>query len=155
MAACPCGSEASLSACCGRFVFAGAWPTTPEELMRARYTAYARRELDFLSASQAPESRASLDRAGMQRWAERCHWEQLRVVRVVDGMPGDAEGFVEFRARYLEDGRVCEHHELSRFRRHRGRWYYCEGSTPQAAQIGRNDPCGCGSGRKAKRCCGG
>lgn len=121
--------------------------------MRARYTAYARRELGFLVASQAPESRVGLDQAAMQSWAQRCTWQSLQVIAV--SADSADEAFVEFRARYLEDGQAREHHERSRFRRHRGRWYYCEGSPPAARAPGRNQRCACGSGRKTKHCCGG
>ncbi|MBK0365596.1 SEC-C domain-containing protein [Salmonella enterica] len=30
-------------------------------------------------------------------------------------------------------------------------WYYIDGTRPQ---LGRNDPCPCGSGKKFKKCCG-
>jgi SEC-C motif-containing protein len=52
------------------------------------------------------------------------------------------------------------HRECSRFRRHDGRWYYVAGTHVRepvrvTAEIGRNDPCPCGSGMKYKRCHGG
>ena len=40
------------------------------------------------------------------------------------------------------------------------RWYFVEGGKPKGktvvkgAQVGRNDPCTCGSGKKYKKCCG-
>ncbi len=37
---CPCGSGRDYAACCGRFHEGLAWPETPEELMRSRYSAF-------------------------------------------------------------------------------------------------------------------
>jgi len=81
---------------------------------------------------------------------------------------------VEFTARYKAQGKVLEHHEVSKFRKAEGRWFFVDGDShvheegkghehhrqPQAPvvrdtpKLGRNDPCGCGSGKKFKKCCG-
>ena len=49
---CPCGSGASLAACCGP-VIAGGPARTAEALMRSRYTAYALRDLDHIERTLA------------------------------------------------------------------------------------------------------
>lgn len=46
--ACPCGSGQSYKACCRPFHDGTATPETPELLMRARYSAYARGVPDFV-----------------------------------------------------------------------------------------------------------
>ena len=45
----------------------------------------------------------------------------------VGGRADDHEGIVEFRATYLEAGRVGVLHERSRFVREADRWYYLDG----------------------------
>jgi len=70
-------------------------------------------------------------------------------------------GTVEFVARYEEGGTEREHRERARFSKIDGVWYFDQrrSSAPRLekdrdAQVGRNEPCPCGSGRKFKKCCG-
>ena len=41
-----------------------------------------------------------------------------------------AEGTVEFRAHSVRDGRAGTQHEISRFVRENGRWFYLDGISP-------------------------
>ena len=45
---CPCGSGRDYSACCEPIIKGTSLATTAEELMRARYTAYEKQEIDFI-----------------------------------------------------------------------------------------------------------
>ena len=59
---CPCGSPRSFDSCCGPFHSGGERnPPTAEALMRSRYTAYARADIDYIARTLAPESRGDLD----------------------------------------------------------------------------------------------
>ncbi|EAX7120348.1 hypothetical protein AIW16_22500, partial [Salmonella enterica] len=60
-------------------------------------------------------------------------------------------GYVSFIARFSEQGKTGAIIERSRFIKENGQWYYIDGTRPQ---LGRNDPCPCGSGKKFKKCCG-
>ncbi len=65
---------------------------------------------------------------------------------------------VEFRAGYQASGGTVVHHEVARFEKEDGAWYYLDGDmvSPQPVRvekIGRNAPCPCGSGKKYKKCC--
>ncbi|MEW8683176.1 MAG: YchJ family metal-binding protein, partial [Candidatus Thiodiazotropha endolucinida] len=71
------------------------------------------------------------------------------------------EASVEFIATYKEGGMVRPHHEISRFLKQDGVWYFVDGQlvAPKTEKrhqpkVGRNDPCPCGSGKKYKKCCG-
>lgn len=158
MTACPCGSGAAFESCCGPLL-AGTPAASPEALMRARYTAFTRNDVDFLEASLAPEIRGEFDRADAEAWAKSSAWQSLEVRHTALSDDG-AEGSVEFVARYRYQGKPLAHHELAVFRRDEGRWYYVDGTiNPKpaqrvAAKVGRNDPCPCGSGKKFKKCCG-
>ena len=159
MSSCPCGSGAEFENCCGPLL-GGAPAATPEALMRSRYTAFVRKDLDHIEATQTqdPEEEA-FDRKGAEEMANTVTWTGLQILST-GGADTDDTGTVEFAARFKQGGQVQLHHELASFRRQDGRWIYVDGiinpkSEPRkAAKVGRNDPCPCGSGKKYKKCCG-
>jgi SEC-C motif-containing protein len=129
--------------------------------MRARYSAYVERQIDFLGDTLHPGHRADWDRDATRKWAEQSTWQGLEIRHTEAGGEQDEEGRVEFLARFEEDGVARLHHENSLFQRQGGRWYYVSGDLPKPAtlrnaepKVGRNDPCPCGSGKKYKKCCG-
>ena len=159
MSSCPCGSGADYAACCEPVIAGRKAAETAEELMRARYAAHARAEIDFLYESTHSEHRTGYDHKGTRRWAEQSDWQGLEVLGTTAGGPQDEQGEVEFIARYRDKEGVHRHHERAQFRRQDGRWVFTEGEMVKGAplssnKVGRNDPCPCGSGRKYKKCCG-
>ncbi|HOX25619.1 MAG TPA: YchJ family protein [Candidatus Krumholzibacteria bacterium] len=158
---CPCGSGRQHEVCC-RPIIAGEQPApTAEALMRARYSAYALAEVDFLLESLHPDHRADHDPEGVRKWATGSEWHGLEILGAELGGADDATGRVEFACEYTYEGERRRHHEHASFERHEGRWYFVSGepvkSRPfvrEAPKVGRNDPCPCGSGKKYKKCCG-
>jgi SEC-C motif domain protein len=118
---CPCGSGLPLHDCCGRYLEDRAAPDTAEQLMRSRYTAYVLGAEDYLRrtwhASTRPAERIVDDTP--------VTWLGLDVRRVDTAL--DATATVEFVARYRVHGRAARLHEISRFVREAGRWYYVDG----------------------------
>lgn len=125
---CPCGTGQPYSACCGVF-HAGAAAATAEQLMRSRYSAYALKRLDYLYATHHPKKRPA-SAEDLRPWAERATFIRLEVRAVQLGAPTDAIGKVEFRAHFREAGQNHVMHEISRFRRWKGRWVYYDGQPP-------------------------
>ena len=125
MPTCPCGSP-DYDRCCGRFHH-GAAPETAEQLMRSRYSAYVLGLGDYLVATWHPDTRpADIDVASAEAKATR--WLGLDVKRHV--ADGDS-AVVEFVARYRIGGGSAQRlHEISRFERIDGRWYYRDGQFP-------------------------
>ena len=125
MSACPCGSSDS-ARCCGRF-HDGVVPETAEQLMRSRYSAYVLGLGDYLAATWHPETRPSvIDVDGTD--AKATKWLGLDVKRHV---PDGDRALVEFVARYRVGGASARRlHEVSRFERIDGRWYYIDGQFP-------------------------
>lgn len=117
---CPCGHGADYAHCCAP-LHGGAPAATAEALMRSRYSAYALGRADYLLASWHSDTRPS---------AEELHtppptWLGLEVKRHTQD--GD-HATVEFVARLRHGGgRAQRMHELSRFVREDGRWYYVDG----------------------------
>ncbi|HEY9557291.1 MAG TPA: YchJ family metal-binding protein [Acidimicrobiales bacterium] len=117
--ACPCGSGAPLTTCCGPIVSGDRAAPTAERLMRSRFTAFALQDEAHLLRSWHPSTRpATVQLVSGQRWTG------LEVLATIGGEMLDKEGDVEFRATYERRGRPGTLHELSRFVRHEGLWAY-------------------------------
>lgn len=150
---CPCGQTRPYGECCGPLHRGDRAATTAEELMRSRYAAFCRGEVDYLIRTWHPDQRSGLSRRSLEETCKGTRWQGLRILDVVPGGPTDDTGVVEFEARY--EGGVL--HERSRFVREMGLWYYVDGTTTERAAAraqGRNELCACGSRKKFKRCCG-
>ena len=158
---CPCGNLKPLAACCGPYHAGKAVAPTAEALMRARYTAYATGRVDFVEATLAPESRKDFDREASKKWATDSVWKGLEIVATKGGMAKDSEGVVNFVARFGQGDKDYEHREIATFRKEAGVWLFVDGQSPKPVtmvktgpDLGRNDPCHCGSGKKFKKCHG-
>lgn len=159
MTTCPCGSGSNYQDCCEPVITGTRVAATAEELMRARYSAHEKVEVDFLYASTHPDYRANYDHKGTRTWAEKSEWLGLEIIGTTNGGTLDDSGNVEFIARFRDKGIIRSHHEKGQFTRMDDCWLFTEGvmvkSPPlSVTKIGRNDPCHCGSGKKYKKCCG-
>lgn len=124
---CPCGSSVEYTACCGQYHQGAAKAPTAEALMRSRYAAYVRGEIDYLIATTHPTKRSKDLRSAYQTTSESIQWLQLQVLNTFQGGESDKTGKVEFSATYMQDGQNSVHHEHSRFKRHAGDWHYLDG----------------------------
>ena len=119
---CYCGLQAAFSNCCGRYIVAGDVAQSAEQLMRSRYSAYVECDESYLLASWHPETRPS-----RVRFDSKQRWLGLKIKSTTAGASEDASGTVEFVARFKVDGKGHRLHEVSRFEKIDGRWYYLEG----------------------------
>ena len=153
---CPCCSLRNFDDCCGPIIQGIAAPTA-EALMRSRYTAFAIRKLDHVERTHAPEVYDDFNRAEAERLAGECEWLGLEIRRATEtGDTAEIEYVIKFRREQQIVAKVA----LSRFRRDAGEWLYVDSDMGPRAEplrvvkVGRNDPCPCNSGKKAKKCCG-
>ncbi|TDD14181.1 YchJ family protein [Nonomuraea diastatica] len=116
---CPCGLPTPYQDCCGRFHRGEAAAATAEQLMRSRFSAFAKGDEAYLLRTWHPSARPA--RLGPDR---KMRWVRLEVLESTGGSVVHAEGTVRFRAHYVERGRVGEQEEHSRFVRYDGRWVY-------------------------------
>jgi len=158
---CPCASGKPFDSCCGPYLSGKAAAPTAEALMRARYSSYATGRIDFVEKTHAPESRADFNRKASEKWAKESVWKGLSVIAVKDGLESHDTGVVSFTARFTSGGQDYEHREIASFRKDGGTWYFVDGKSPKPdtfvktePELGRNDPCHCGSGKKFKKCHG-
>ncbi|MEK6708254.1 MAG: YchJ family metal-binding protein [Pseudomonadota bacterium] len=121
---CPCGNgNKEYADCCGRYLDGGEAAATAEALMCSRYTAYTLGREDYLLATWHHSTRP----AALELTSEpRSQWLGLEVQRHEQPQPDHA--VVEFVARYKVGGRAHRLHEISRFVREAGRWFYVDGT---------------------------
>jgi SEC-C motif domain protein len=123
--ACPCGKlnaskkPLAFANCCGRYL--NDFDNTPapdaESLMRSRYSAFVLKPADYLLATWHTTTRpADISTDDATKWLGL----EVRRHVVIDAEHAQ----VEFVARYRIAGRGARIHELSRFVRVEGRWYY-------------------------------
>ncbi len=149
---CPCGSTLEYDQCFGPLL-AGGLPASPEALMRSRYTAFTKGDIDYLVTTLAPDALEDFSREDSETWAKQAQWLGLEIRKA----EGDQ---VEFVAKFRMGGKTHAHHEQATFAQVDGAWKYLDGKIdPKPPQrivksVGRNDPCPCGSGKKYKKCCG-
>ena len=158
---CPCGSGLAYTACCEPIINGKSKAQTAEALMRARYSAYVKHEIDFIANSCVrQEGENDIDMDETRKWSEESEWTGLKIHATKQGAAADEEGFVEFSAFYTRNGFKDEHREVAGFKKVNGSWLYAEGRLAGTTivragpKVGRNDPCPCGSGKKYKQCCG-
>jgi SEC-C motif-containing protein len=163
---CPCGSGEASTRCCGPLLGREKPAPTAEALMRSRYTAYVRNDMAYLEKTLLPRKRATFSATDTLAWNADVSWTGLRVQATSGGGAGDEEGVVEFTASFVKAGEARDIHEISRFKKKGGSWFYVDGrpggadepASPESVgpkpKAGRNESCPCGSGKKFKRCCG-
>lgn len=163
---CPCRAredeKPGFAECCGPYLAREAKAPTAEALMRSRYSAYVKGDIDYLHDTLAPDQRKDFSAESSEDWAKKSEWLGLDIVETEEGGENDATGTVQFVAHFKRDGKILTHKEKSLFTHDAkdGVWYYAAQlvlkSTPLVLgkQTGRNDPCPCGSGKKYKKCCG-
>ena len=122
---CPCGSAQSFEKCCGPYISKQCKPTTPEALMRSRYTAYSQANIGYILRTMSGKALKSFNKKEAIEWAKSADWLGLNIMNIK--YKNDFIGYVEFIARYRLNG--IEHiiHERSRFECIVGSWYYVGG----------------------------
>ena len=158
---CPCDLQKPYAECCEPVIKGLKTPTHAADLMRARYSAFVKHEIDFILSSISPARKKEFDRKGIEDWSKNTDWAGLEIVATEKGGSDDVKGNVEFIASFREKEEIQKHHELATFVKINGAWFFEDGRTPsvkpvrlEGPKIGRNAPCHCGSGKKYKKCHG-
>ncbi len=126
---CPCGSGKDFAACCGLYLHGTGPAPTAQALMRSRYTAFVHKDFDYVLRTWHARTRPpSID----LKSAGAIVWTRLEIIASRAGGRTAKEGTVEFIAHCSIDGRPEQLHEVSRFVRENGQWYYVDGEIKQA-----------------------
>ena len=123
---CPCGNAQSYASCCGRWHAEHATSgkltaASPEALMRSRYSAFVLDLRPYLLATWHASTRP----ADLEPPEPGLKWLGLDVKRTA--LQDADHGTVEFVARSKLGGRAHRLHEVSRFVRENGEWFYVDG----------------------------
>ncbi len=161
MTKCDCGSGLDYQLCCMPIITGVAQAKTAEALLRARFTAHVKLEVDFIVNTIHPDKAAEHDPAIIKEWAEQTKWLRLEIIEKQKGTEKDTTGLIEFNAYYERKKGEEVHSEVAQFVKKDNSWYFYDAAPPKVKQVinsapktGRNDPCICGSGKKFKKCCG-
>ena len=134
------------------------WPQTAVDLLKARYEAFQRGNVDFIINSHHPDTRQQVDRKAISDWSKTSQWLDLSIQ---DERAEGEKAHLLFTVRYERNHEVINHQEWAEFRMFEGKWYYYDSEFPkpktvrrETHKVGRNDPCSCGSGQKFKKCHG-
>lgn len=142
---CLCGSGQTFTTCCEKHITKTAYPETPEQLMRSRYTAYVLKNEEYLLNSWHESTRP--DSLNIQNDATQ--WNKLKVISAIN----DKVHFVAFFTEVInnKEQALCLSEE-SIFVKNT-HWTYLEGKELKTIKLTKNMSCPCQSGKKYKRCC--
>ena len=166
---CPCGSQLLIDDCCLPIIEHKKVASSPEHLMRSRYTAYTLKNAKYIYDTYAEKNRNQQSIPDIQDWADQTKWLKLTILhsssfpnlstdkntkyaKINDDMPT-----VTFSASYIFENKLFTMTEQSRFTIENNQWHYVDGeySSDDGEKLpNRNSNCPCGSTKKFKRCCG-
>jgi SEC-C motif domain protein len=146
---CPCGS-AQYDQCCQPLHLWQKKALTAEQLMKSRYSAFAKQEITYIVATTALGQQQALDVKAIAEWSQSNQWIKLDVVQAKEKLDKN-HAQVEFKAHFHDGQQAQTHHEISHFVYHAGQWYFLDPTTNQ--QVTMKQPCICGSTKKFKQCC--
>lgn len=173
---CPCGSTLTYAACCEPFHKGKKSAPTAEALLRSRYCAFVKGEVDYIVNTHHSKTSADLNRKDIESWSKDSEWIELKIMQKFKGEASDTRGEVIFNAQY-KSHEECEHEghdhadhehepelknhlEHALFEKEDGNWKFLDAQEVRTGPIkrdapktGRNDPCPCKSGKKYKKCC--
>ena len=149
---CPCGSLKPFDSCCGLFIFHQEIPTSAEQLMRSRYSAYVLNHMEYIENTMTGLALIGFVKEEARKWSSSIKWLGLNVLKHCQIDLAHAE--VEFIIAYQQKEKIIQVREKSQFIMQDGRWLYLDGqlSPPQVRRLSANQPCYCQSGKKYKNC---
>ncbi|MCZ2722938.1 YchJ family metal-binding protein [Marinomonas sp. 15G1-11] len=161
---CPCGTTLPYEMCCAMYHNNPGTAPTAEALMRSRYSAFAMKNFEYIQQTQKLDTSPDQSVEDISQSNDNTQWIKLEILETQDGGEKDKTGIVSFCAHFKEGKHIGRLSERSIFKKSKQVWHYIsgehevQGNTPliksSEMNIGRNDPCHCGSNKKFKKCCG-
>lgn len=120
---CPCGIGEEYSSCCQLLHAGKAFAKTAEQLMRSRYSAFAKKQEQYVLDTWHPSMRN--EEVNLKK--DPTWWLGLEILACVEGLENDTTGEVEFIASYRLRKKEYKLHERSKFVKEDGKWFYVDG----------------------------
>lgn len=121
---CYCGQDQTFESCCQPYLNGEKPVPSAEALMRSRYSAFASKKMDYIEATLDPQARGDYDPEANREWANTAQFKSLKILR--SNEDGN-KATIEFVVTYHQDGEDQVHHEVSKFRKKSGTWFFREG----------------------------
>ncbi|MCJ8346474.1 hypothetical protein MJH12_13100 [bacterium] len=125
---CPCNLEKNYQECCQPYHNKSKLAASAQTLMRSRYSAYVKKDSEYLFHTTHPSVRNKELKKDIISWIQEVEWVSLEILESKLGNNEDKIGKVEFIAEYKLAGQSKHHHELSNFKKHRNQWMYVDGT---------------------------
>ncbi len=118
---CYCGNTLTFENCCKPIILKVEKPTSAQQLMRSRYTAFCIQDADYLVQTTHHSTRKFHKKNEILAWSKANTWVKLEIISF------DATT-VEFKAFYLNESLKAQiHHEKSTFILENESWFYIDG----------------------------
>ena len=101
---CPCGTGFPYTDCCGPLIRGASPADTAEDLMRSRFTAFAKGLWGYLEQTKYPDGQELSAWHKTKFMHDDISWTKLDIIDVKKGGVSDEDGEVSFIARYVENG---------------------------------------------------
>ncbi len=115
---CPCNKNMNYDQCCKKAHQNILSVKTAETLMRSRYSAFVLHNIDYLQLSHHSNTCPSnKEKKEILQWTKSVNWIKLEVIN-------STINTVEFKAYFIENGKVDVIHENSFFKKENNHWVY-------------------------------
>lgn len=130
MSNCPCGASNTYKLCCQKY-HGGQNPKTALLLMKSRYCAFVRGEIEYIIKTTHPDNPALAgDLAKWKRelleFSRSTQFKGLKILST-DEPEGSMKATVTFAVNLIQQGRQAGFTEQSQFEKVNGRWLYLDG----------------------------
>ena len=126
---CPCETGTAYQSCCEKYITQEKKPDTPLHLMRSRYTAFSKNNLDYIQTTCGGKALESFNSQANTQENLPIIWTRLEILNYDETPEKNKPSFVEFKAHYSIQGQSNILHEKSEFRwdNQREMWLYVDG----------------------------
>ncbi len=126
---CPCGASNSYKQCCQKY-HTGQNARTALLLMKSRYCAFAKGQIDYIVKTTHPENPSrgkdlAKWKRELQDFSKSTLFKELEILEVQEG---DETSFVTFKVDLIQQGQRGGFTEKSEFKKMNGRWLYLNGT---------------------------
>jgi len=126
---CPCHSQKKYLNCCKPFHLGEKLPSTPLELMKSRYSAYALKLPKYIIYTTSPDNPSFTK--DTQLWEQDilifCNTTTFVNLIIESTSMSNTRGTVSFQAHLFQNGQNVSFREVSLFEKIDGKWLYKSG----------------------------